>query len=70
VTGGGKYGPTRGELWFRLVFSLCGLVFLGFAIKVRGISGAAWFEIMGIGGVFLGGTAVWSAWKLFGRDRT
>jgi hypothetical protein len=65
----GKYGPTRGEWWFRLVFSLCGLVLLAVAIKVRGISGAAWFEIMGIGGVFLGGTAAWSAWRLFGPGR-
>lgn len=64
-----KYGPSRGEYWFRLVASLAGLALLGFAITYRGVSGIAWAEIVGIGGVFLGGSASWSAWKLLTLPR-
>lgn len=58
-------GPTRNELWFRLIFSLCGLVLLIVAVMVRGISNsAALVEVVGIAGAFFGGTAIWSALKL------
>ena len=58
-------GPTRGELLFRLIFSVVGLALLGVALTVRGVpSGPALFEVIGVAGVFFGATALWSAWKL------
>lgn len=61
-----KYGPTRGELWFRLCAGLAGLGFLIAAITWQGIpSGPALVEVLGFGGVFFGGTVVWSAWQLW-----
>ena len=62
-------GPTRNELWFRFVFSLFGLALLVVVVAVRGISNApALVEVVGIAGLFFGGTAIWSAMKLW-RDR-
>ena len=59
-------GPTRNELWFRLVFSLFGLVLLAITIWVRGIANApALVEVVGIAGLFFGGTAVWAALRLW-----
>lgn len=64
-----KYGPTRGELWFRLGFSLAGLGLLAVAVAYRGIpSGPALVEVIGVAGLFFGGTAVWAGARLF-RDR-
>ncbi|MFD1344586.1 hypothetical protein [Litorisediminicola beolgyonensis] len=61
-------GPSRGELIFRLCFSLAGLALLGAAIAVRGWpQGPALFEVIGVAGLFFGGTAVWSAWRLWKR---
>ncbi|MBV2359739.1 hypothetical protein KUH32_08130 [Thalassococcus sp. CAU 1522] len=58
-------GPDRSELIFRLVFSLCGLVLLGVALAVRGIpQGPALFEVVGVAGLFFGGTAIWTIRKL------
>jgi hypothetical protein len=58
-------GPTRNELWFRLIFSLGGLALLAVAVMVRGISNsAALVEVVGIAGAFFGATAIWSALKL------
>lgn len=63
-----RFGPTRGELWFRLAFGLAGLAVLGLAIALRGFpTGPALVEVGGIAGVFLGGTVVWSAWRLIRR---
>lgn len=60
-----KYGPTRGELWFRLLFSLAGLCLLGVAVAYRGIpSGPALVEVIGVAGLFFGGTAIWAAIRL------
>jgi hypothetical protein len=59
-------GPTRNELWFRLIFSLFGLALLSVAVWVRGIANApALVEVMGIAGVFFGGTALWTIRKLW-----
>ncbi|WP_299791010.1 hypothetical protein [uncultured Marivita sp.] len=59
-------GPTRNELWFRLVFSLAGLALLIAVVLTRGISNAAALvEVVGIAGLFFGGTAIWSALKLW-----
>lgn len=58
-------GPGRKELWFRLGFSLAGLVLLAVVVAVRGVgNAAALVEVVGIAGAFFGGTAVWTIWKL------
>lgn len=63
-----KYGPTRGELWFRLAFALAGLGLLAVAMAVRGFpAGPAMVEVGGIAGLFLGGTVIWSARRLILR---
>ncbi|PTX57838.1 hypothetical protein C8N43_2510 [Litoreibacter ponti] len=58
------FGPTRGELVFRLCFSLAGLALMIFALVFRGVAGIAAVEVVGIAGAFFGGTTIWSAWKL------
>lgn len=59
-------GPTRNELWFRLGFSLVGLVLVMVTVMSRGISNAAALvEVVGIAGLFFGGTALWTARKLW-----
>ncbi len=63
-----KYGPTRGELWFRLWFSVAGLAFLGFAVAYRGFPGIVWVEITFFGALFFGGTAIWAVRRLIRRD--
>lgn len=60
-----KFGPTRGEMWFRLCFSLLGLALMGFALATRGFGGIAWVEVVVIAGAFFGGTAAWSARRLW-----
>lgn len=65
-----KYGPTRSEIRFRLWISVAGLAFLIFALAYRGIpTGPAMFEVVGIAGVFFGGTFIWSLWKLRTLDQ-
>ena len=60
------HGPTRNELWFRLGFSLFGLAVLAVTVTVRrGSHAAALIEVVGIAGTFFGGTAVWTALKLW-----
>ena len=63
-------GPNRGELWFRLCFSLAGLALMAAAVILRGIpNGPALVEVIGIAGLFFGLTAIWTARKLWkGRD--
>lgn len=63
-----KFGPSRGELWFRLVFSIAGLVLLVVAVQLRGVGGMAWVEIVGMSTLFFGGTAIWTIRKLIRRD--
>lgn len=60
-----RFGPTRGELKFRLVFSLAGLAFLIGGFARTGIFGIASLEIVIIGAAFFGGSTVWSAWQLW-----
>lgn len=61
-----KYGPGRGELWFRLCAGLGGLALMTAAVSSRGMpSGPALVEVVGFGGVFFGGTVLWAAWKLW-----
>lgn len=60
-----RFGPTRGELKFRLVFSIAGLSLMVFALTHRGLpSGPGIFEIVGMAGLFFGGTAIWSLRRL------
>lgn len=60
-----KYGPTRGEHLFRLIFSLFGLGCIGVLFAVQGVPrGPGLVEVVGILGAFFGGTAVLSAWAL------
>lgn len=59
-------GPSRNELLFRLIFSLFGLALLVVTVALRGIANApALVEVVGIAGLFFGGTAVWAAWRLW-----
>ena len=60
-----KHGPTRGELWFRLAFSVAGLALMVFALMWRGIGGMASAEMMLIAGGFFGGSAIWTGWRLW-----
>ena len=61
-----KYGPSRGELWFRLLVGIIGFAFLTVVVTARGMpSGPALVEVVGFGGIFFGGTILWAAWKLW-----
>lgn len=59
-----RFGPSRGELWFRLAFSLFGLGLMVFALLYRGLGGIAWVEIVLIASAFFGGSAIWTARRL------
>jgi hypothetical protein len=64
-----KHGPTRGELKFRLAFSLAGLALMLFALFYRGVpTGPAFVEVVGMAGLFFGGTAIWTVRQLRRRD--
>lgn len=65
-----KYGPTRGEHLFRLVFSIFGLGCIGVLFAVQGVpKGPGLFEVVGIVGLFFAVTAVLSARALIRRDQ-
>ena len=60
-----KYGPSRGDLLFRLWFSIAGLGLIGVALLYRGLpTGPAGVEAIGIALVFFGGTLIWTLRKL------
>ncbi|WP_299860998.1 hypothetical protein [uncultured Roseobacter sp.] len=64
-----RFGPTRKELTFRLCVSIAGLLLLGAALVYRGMpQGPAMFEIVGIAGVFFGGTLLWTLKKLIRKE--
>ena len=64
-----KYGPTRNEHIFRLCVSLFGLGMIAYALKKHGlIASPQAFDALGLGGIFLLGSAIWSGWKLWKRD--
>lgn len=57
-----KYGPTRGEHLFRLIFSIFGLGCIGVLFAVQGVPrGPGLVEVVGIAGAFFGGTFILSA---------
>ncbi len=63
------FGPTRGELWFRVVVSLAGLGLVAVMLAVRGIpTGPGLVEALGIPLLLFGGTALSAGRKLFRRD--
>jgi xanthosine utilization system XapX-like protein len=62
---GNRFGPSRGELKFRLAVSILGLALMGFALTHRGLpSGPAIVEVVGMAGLFFGGTAIWTIRRL------
>jgi len=64
-----KFGPTRSELIFRLAVSLAGLALLAVALALRGLpEGPGLIEVVGVAGLFFGGTAVLSARALLRKD--
>ena len=64
-----NYGPTRGELWFRILVSLTGLGLPGVILAVRGLpTGPGLVEVLGIPLVLFGGTIIWCGRKLIKRD--
>lgn len=64
-----KYGPTRGDLIFRLVFSLCGLGLLAVVLLLRGLpTGPAGVETIGMAVLFFGGTLIWTALRLVRKN--
>ena len=61
----GKYGPGKGELQFRAVFSVLGLLAVGVLVAVRGVpKGPGLVEVFGIALLFFAGTLVHSLWRL------
>ena len=63
------YGPTCGELWFRVLVSLAGLALVGAMLAVRGLpTGPGLVEALGIPLVLFGGTILWCGRKLVTRD--
>lgn len=63
------FGPTRGELWFRLVVSLGGLGLVGAMVALRGIpAGPGLVEVLAIPLALFGGTVVMSARRLIRHD--
>lgn len=64
-----KFDPPKGELLFRLMFSLGGLALTAFAIAGSGWPiGLVQTELLVIAVVFFVGSALWSAWKLWKRS--
>lgn len=59
-----KYGPSRGELIFRLVFSLAGLAGLAVTLVRPEWRGLVLSEIGVLALAFFGGTAIWTARQL------
>lgn len=64
-----KYGPTRADLRFRLMFSIVGLALMVFALVYRGLpQGPAGWEAIGLAALFFGGTFIWTLRKLIKKD--
>ena len=58
------FGPTRRETLVYLLISLAGLGLLGGVVAFRGVSGIAAIEVVGMSGLFFGGTALWAVLRL------
>ena len=64
-----KYGPSRGELKFRVAFAVFGLGLMLVAISIKEVRGPAWMEVVGLSVLFFGGTGAHAAWKLWKTPR-
>lgn len=64
-----SFGPDRTEHHIRLAVSVIGLAVLIWIIASGRMSGFAWVEVGAVAGLFFGGSALWSGWKLWtGRE--
>lgn len=64
-----NYGPSKSDLKFRLLFSLCGLTMLLGSVAYRGMpKGPSMYETIGVAVLFFGITAIWTALKLIKGD--
>jgi hypothetical protein len=64
-----RFGPSRWELWFRLVVSVAGPALVGVMVALHGIpTGPGLIEVLAIPLLLFGGTIVFSARKLIRRD--
>lgn len=61
------FGPSRAELRLRLGISLAGLAAVGAVLALAPVEGLAWVEVVGIAGLFFGGSAALSALRLWRR---
>ena len=69
MSGKNKFGPTKGDLKFRLGFATAGLCLLAGAIAYRGWpTGPGGWEAIGLALIFFGGTFVWTLRKLITKD--
>jgi uncharacterized membrane protein len=60
-----RFGPTRGELRFRLIVSLGGLAFMvGALVWHEGAMGHAMSEVFILATLFFGGSVAHSLWHL------
>jgi xanthosine utilization system XapX-like protein len=54
---------------FRLAVSVAGLALMLVALFYRGVpTGPAFVEVVGMAGLFFGGTAIWTARRLMKRE--
>ena len=61
-----KHRTSRGELLFRLWFSLAGLGLMVAGLVYRGLPvGPAGYEAIGAAAIFFGGTCGWTVFKLW-----
>jgi hypothetical protein len=66
-----KFGPSKGEVKFRIAVSVMGLALMAVAVATHGIpDGPAFVEVIGLGGVFFGGTLVLSVRRLIRGDHS
>lgn len=64
-----KFGPTSGDLKFRLAFSVIGLAMTAGALVYRGLpTGPGGWEAIGLAILFFGGTLIWTIVKLVRKD--
>lgn len=66
-----KHGPTKGDLQFRLAFSVVGLGLVAVSLIYRGLpTGPGGWEAIGLGTAFFGGTLIWTVRKLIKGDHS
>lgn len=62
-----RFGPSRGELKFRLGVSVAVGALLVAAVVMRGANGLVALELVVFGGAFIAGSIGWCLWKLLGK---